>query len=122
MKLLFVYNANSGKLNALFDVGHKLFSPTTYPCSLCDLTYDTFSENSIWKTFRKECSLEMEFYHKDEFETKFPSVKMIYPTILKLNGNQLTTVLTDEVINEISDVEVLIKRLNQSLNQPEYFT
>ncbi len=115
MTLLFVYNANSGNLNALFDAGHKLFSPSTHPCSLCALTYDTFTENTVWKTFRKESHLTMEFYHKDEFEVTFPNVKMIYPTVLKLEGHQLTTVLTDEVLNEISDVETLIEKLKFSL-------
>ena len=115
MTLLFIYNANSGKLNALFDAGHKLFSPSTYPCSLCDLTYDTLTENTSWKTFRKESDLNMEFYHKDEFEAKFPNVKMMYPTVLKLESNQLTTVLTDGVLNEISDVEALIEKLNSRL-------
>jgi len=115
MKLLFIYNANSGKLNALFDAGHKLFSPSTYPCSLCVLTHDTLSENIIWKTFRKESNLNMEFHHKDEFEEKFPSVKMIYPTILRLEDHQLTTVLTEDVLNEISDIEALIARLKTSL-------
>ncbi len=115
MTLLFVYNANSGTLNALVDAGHKLFSPSTYPCSLCALTYDTFTESTIWKTFRKESHLTMEFYHKDEFEVKFPSVKMMYPTVLKLEGHLLTTVLTDEVLNEISDVEALIEKLKLSL-------
>jgi hypothetical protein len=115
MTLIFVYNANSGKLNALFDAGHKLFSPSTYPCSLCDLTYDTFLENTIWKNFRKESSLTMEFYHKDEFEEKFPSVNLIYPIILKLEGNQLTTVLTNEVLDEIKGVESLIGRLKNEI-------
>lgn len=111
MKLLFVYNANSGTLNALFDAGHKLFSPSTYKCSLCTLTHDTFTENTIWKTFREDSNLKMEFYHKDEFETTFPNVKMIYPTVLKLNGNQISTVLSGDVINEIVDVEELISSL-----------
>ena len=115
MILIFVYNAHSGKLNALWDVGHKLFSPTTYPCSLCALTYDRFSEHKIWKNFRKESRLTMEFYHKDEFEEKFPNVKLIYPSVLKLQGNQLTTVLTNDVLNEILDVEALIKKLKSSL-------
>ncbi|BAO75091.1 hypothetical protein [Winogradskyella sp. PG-2] len=115
MTLLFIYNANSGKLNALFDAGHKLFSPSSYPCSLCHLTYDTFTENATWKKFRKESHLVMEFYHKDEFEAKFPKVKVIYPTILKLESHQLTTLLTDEVLNEIKNVEALIKKLKISL-------
>ena len=115
MKLLFVYNANSGRLNALFDAGHKLFSPSNYPCSLCALTYDTFTENTIWKAFRKESHLNMDFYHKDEFEATFPNVKIIYPTVLMLDEHQLTTVLTNEVLNEISDVKALIEKLKFSL-------
>lgn len=115
MKLLFVYNANSGKLNALFDAGHKLISPSTYQCSLCALTYDAFTENMIWKNFRTESNLEMEFYHKDEFEAKFTSVKMIYPTILKLEGNQVSTVLSRDVLNEISEVESLIEQLKSRI-------
>ena len=115
MKLLFVYNANSGKLNALFDAGHKLFSPSTYKCGLCALTYNTFTENTVWKTYRKESNIDMKFYHKDEFEATFPNVKMIYPTILKLEGNQLTTVLNSDVLNEIKGVEGLIEKLKASL-------
>ena len=115
MKLIFVYNANSGKLNALFDVAHKVFSPSTYTCNLCALTYDTFTENNTWKRFRKESKVTMEFYHIDEFEAVFPNVKMIYPTILKLEDNQLTTVLNNEVLNEISDVEELINNIKTSL-------
>ena len=115
MKLLFVYNANSGKLNNLLDIGHKLLSPSTYQCSLCALTHDTFKENTIWKNFRAESQFQMEFYHKDEFETKFPSVKLNYPTILKLEKIQFTTVLTPDILNEISSVEALIERLKVSL-------
>ncbi|EPR71226.1 hypothetical protein ADIWIN_3271 [Winogradskyella psychrotolerans RS-3] len=111
MKLLFVYNANSGKLNALFEAGHKLISPSTYKCSLCALTHNAFAENSIWKNFRTQSKVDMEFYHKDEFETTFPSVNMIYPTILKLEDQQISTVLNSEALKELSSIEDLIKRL-----------
>ncbi len=115
MKLIFIYNANSGYLNALFDAGHKIFSPSTYPCSLCKLTHDTFTENEIWQTFRKESNLVMEFYHKDEFITTFPKVNMLYPAVLKLEGNQITSVLNNEILNDIRTVEDLIERLKISL-------
>lgn len=111
MKLLFIYNANSGKLNALFDAGHKLISPKTYNCSLCALTHDAFKENTVWKKFRSKSDLDMEFYHKDEFEKIFPNVKLIYPTVLKLEDRQFSTVLSPDVLKEISDVEMLIEKL-----------
>ena len=115
MKLLFVYNANSGPLNALFDVGHKLFSPSTYKCSLCALTYNAFTENIVWTNFRSKSNFEMEFYHKDEFEKKFPSIKMMYPTILKFSDNQLSTVLPPDILNEISNTENLIALLKSRI-------
>ena len=115
MKLLFIYNANSGKLNGLFDIGHKLLSPSTYQCSLCALTHDVFKENTTWKNFRAESQFQMEFYHKDEFETKFPTVKLNYPTVLKLEMTQFTTVLTPDILTEISSVDTLIEKLKESL-------
>ena len=115
MKLLFVYNANSGKLNALFESGHKLISPSTYKCSLCALTHNTFTENRIWKNFRTQSEVDMEFYHKDEFETTFPNVNMIYPTILKLEDQQISTVLNSEALKALSTIEDLIERLKFQL-------
>ena len=115
MTLLFVYNANSGALNTLFDVGHKLFSPKTYQCSLCALTYDTFKENNIWKTFRKENPVPMEFLHKDEFKAKFPNENITYPVILKFENEQLSNVMDHKTLNGITSVEELIKQLQATL-------
>ena len=115
MKLLFIYNANSGSLNALLDASHKLISPSTYKCNLCALTHDIFSENIIWKNFRTESHLDMEFYHKDEFEKLFPSINLIYPTVLKLEESQVTTILSPDVLNELSTVEELIDRIKLSI-------
>lgn len=111
MKFIFIYNANSGKLNALLDAGHKLLSPKTYPCSLCALTYDGFSEKKTWKNFREKSNTDLIFYHKDEFEAIFPNVKVEYPSVLKLMDNQLTTILNNEKLNSILSVEELIEIL-----------
>lgn len=115
MKLIFVYNANSGKLNALFDAGHKLLNPSTYQCSLFTITYGTFTEKSVWKSFRNQSDIEMEFFHKDQFEDKFPNIKIYYPAVLKLYGNQLTTIITPDILNELENVEDLIERLKPIL-------
>lgn len=115
MTLLFVYNANSGTLNTLFDIGHKLLRPKTYACRLCALTFDMFSENDLWKTFRKESGIPMEFYHKDEFESVFPNVKVKFPAVLKLEDSSISIVLNDEVIDGLTTVDALITRLKTSL-------
>ncbi len=104
IKLIFVYKANSGKLNALFDAGHKLFNPSTYQCDLCALTFDTLSENKIWKTFRNETEIEMEFYHMDEFEEAFPNKSFEYPVIINQNQFTLEPFLTKKDLKEIKTV------------------
>ena len=82
MKLIFVYNADSGMMNTLLDIGQKIINPDTYTCNLCKLTFDTFKENAKWKKFREENSHEMEYLHKDEFEEKY-KVQYEYPLVLK---------------------------------------
>lgn len=115
MKLIFIYNADSGVLQTVFDAAHKLLSPQTYACRLCALTYGTFSEKNIWKNFRKHHKTEMIFYHKDEFEAQFPKETINYPAILISNNNLLTTILDHNAISKMSTAEELIKKLHSIL-------
>ncbi len=116
MKLLFVYNAKSGKINTLFDVGHKLINPSTYACKLCELTHGVFKEKEIWKRFREESLIDMEFYHSDEFESKYPELNFTYPIILKEENKVLTPLVDRDQLNNTQDVEELIQsiKLNHS--------
>lgn len=94
--LIFVYNANSGKINAWLDSAHKIVSPKTYQCRLCDLTYGIFKENEDWTRFRESAvtthpDLQLEFLHIDEFEKKYWSKwlpKYTYPIILEKSENE----------------------------------
>jgi len=113
-QLVFVYNANSGKLNALFDAGHKLFSPGTYKCSLCALTFDTFTENAIWKKFRKDSSIKMAFYHIDEFESVYPGKKFDYPVVFMKDENNMEIVINSDQLKSIKTVEELINTISSA--------
>jgi len=86
-KLVFVYNANSGKLNGYLDIAHKIISPKTYPCSLCDITHGVFKEHEKWKNFRQRVKTPMEFLHLDEFKQQYASkfsAKFKFPIVLGL--------------------------------------
>ncbi|MEC9487851.1 MAG: GTPase [Prosthecochloris sp.] len=109
MKLVFVYNADSGPVSGLFDIGHKLFSPETYQCGLCSLTHDTFSEKEAWKEFREKTDIEMEFLHRDEFEKKYEA-SYDYPVVLRSNGH-LDILLSKKDIDAIEDVRELIEKI-----------
>ena len=75
-------HADSGFLNSLLDIGHKIINPQTYECNLCNLTFGNFVENKKWKDFRKSTDIDLEFLHRDEFEEKY-NAKYDCPVILK---------------------------------------
>lgn len=112
-KLIFVYNANSGKWNGYMDIMHKILSPQTYECNLCAITYDTFSINKDWDTFKSRIPVEMSFLHKDEWEEQYRrednlpaiflqeneeiSVWIDPPTMNQLNLDQLKNKIIDKL-------------------------
>jgi hypothetical protein len=50
-RLILVYNADSGVLNMVKDAVWKVLQPSTYPCSLCALTYGWVSMHERWRRF-----------------------------------------------------------------------
>ena len=110
-KLLFVYNANSGTRNAILDSMHKVFSPSTYQCSLCDITFGVVSENKEWKKFREESELTMEFLHKDEFQKNF-GVQMAkaysLPVILIKEETELQILVKTQELDQLISAKELI--------------
>ena len=66
-RLLFVYNADGGRLAGLKDIFHKILSPATYSCSLCAITYGATAMQPKWRAFIKALPVPVEFLHRDEF-------------------------------------------------------
>ena len=69
-RLILVYNADGGVLNALKDAAHKIARPATYPCSLCALTYGWVAMHSDWRRFLFRLPLVKVFLHRDEAAKK----------------------------------------------------
>ena len=119
-QLVFVYNAKSGKVNALLDTAHKLVQPTTYECNLCRLTHDTFAENKKWRDFKRTTSHVLEFLHKDEFEKYYASkfgYRFEFPIVLVENEGDLEVLISPKEMNGISSTENLINLLNKMLKE-----
>ncbi|WP_036476635.1 hypothetical protein [Myxosarcina sp. GI1] len=114
MKLIFVYNADSGSIDTLIDIGHKAISPQTYQCNLCSLTFGLVSEHKQWKKFREESDTEMEFLHRDEFESKYDR-KFDYPVILKQNEpeDDLKVTISQAELSKIQTLDELILKVDQ---------
>lgn len=116
--LFLVYNANSGFDNALLDSAHKIFSPKTYDCRLCQLTFGVISENKKWKKFRQQSPIEMIFLHKDEYQEKFRSkFEKLYdlPVILHQDNYDLSVLMAKDELNQIEDIDTLIEKIKSRL-------
>ena len=115
-KLLFIYNADSGLGNLIIDGAHKILNPNTYNCKLCGITYGAFSENSIWKKFRTNSNVAMDFLHKDEFKKQYASkfgYKFTFPIILVQTENELEVFIRTEELNELENPKDLIALINK---------
>ncbi|GMQ82002.1 MAG: hypothetical protein BMS9Abin05_1440 [Rhodothermia bacterium] len=108
--IIFVYNADSGIVNVSMDVAHKLLSPSTYSCRLCQMTYGVLAERRVWKHFRQSTGEDFLFLHRDEFEARFVN-RFEYPVILKKSGDKLSVVISQLEMEKMSDVTELIDRL-----------
>jgi hypothetical protein len=108
MKLIFVYNAKSDKINALVGYAHKIISPSTYNCDLCKLTHSNFGERKEWSDFKKELSSEIRFYHIDEFEKKF-NTTFEYPVVL---NEELEILLDSKTIAQLKNVSELTRKID----------
>ncbi len=108
-KLIFIYNAKSGKFNAFLDTIHKKVSPSTYECNLCLITFGNFTELPDWRQFRESYPGDMEFLHIDEFEQQYEP-REAYPVVLSQDAaGSLNTVLSTESLNAMRDLEQLIQ-------------
>ncbi|MDY0191063.1 MAG: hypothetical protein RBR22_10050 [Desulfuromonas sp.] len=109
MQYIFVYNADSGRLNSMLDIAHKMLSPSTYKCDLCSLTHDALSEKAAWSKFKKSSGIDLLFLHKDEFEQQY-SDSFAYPVILE-KSDKLRVILSAEEIAHIASTEELIAKI-----------
>jgi len=115
-KLIFIYNADAGLQNMIMDSAHKIFSPDTYECSLCNITYGVFTENSVWKKFRKATDIKMEFLHKDEFAKTYASkfgYKFTFPIVLHASEKGLEVFVKTEELDKLENSEELIQLITE---------
>lgn len=110
MKMVFVYNADAGRWNALLDSAHKLLRPDTYECALCQLTHGALGEKKAWKTFREESGIEMEFLHRNEWSSEHGAEQDL-PVILRVEEDTSEVLLSAVEIAACKDLEALIDRI-----------
>ena len=109
--LVFVYNADSGVFNTLTDAAHKIFSPRTYACNLCALTYGAARMRGEWKEFLDGLGLPLEFLHADELASRYGLKGVALPAVFTKSADRLRVLAGADAINAcrtLDDLERLI--------------
>ena len=115
--LIFVYNADSGLLNAIKDLVHKNISPETYACSLCAVTWDNFGMRREWKEFIRSLNRNVEFLHRDELEKKYVIREIPFPAaFIKCMGKEPQVWLDAKKINSCKSLDDLKQLVTNALN------
>src|SRR6185369_6970837 len=85
-RILFVYNVDLTLVALVSDFVHRLRSPETYPCRLCDVTYDRFTMKREWKRFVESLPVEVDFELRDRFRKKYPSCSDVgLPAVFRID-------------------------------------
>ena len=115
-KLVFVYNAPDGLAAMLIDAVHKQVSPSTYPCSLCQVTYGAVSMKRPWRQWLRGLPIKSEFLHRDSFRRRYPALAIPLPAVLLDSGHGLPSILLDAAaLGRLATVDALIAALEAAL-------
>jgi hypothetical protein len=112
-QIVFVYNADSGIFNTASDIAHKIFSPDTYTCNLCAITYGTFSIRTEWKEYLETLDADFEFLHRNELAEKFGITSLHLPAVLIKKADTLQEWISAEEIkmcNNVADLKALMSK------------
>jgi hypothetical protein len=116
-EILFVYNVDLTPFALLSDFVRRIVSPDTYPCRLCDLTYDRFTMKAEWKQFIRSLPVGCSFELRDRFQRKHPDyVDVPLPAVFRVGkGGKLRTLLSAEEINRATTMESLRRLVTAAL-------
>jgi len=118
--LIFIFNADSGAINSIKDFFHKMVKPSTYECNLCAVTFGNFGMKKEWAQYISELDEEVnvEFYHRDEFEEYYPEVTDAkYPSAYIEGSDGIEVFITQKEMNSVESVEELKKLVNSRLKE-----
>ena len=108
-QILFVYNVDLTVSALVSDFLHRLTSPETYPCRLCDLTYDRFTMKRDWKRFTAGLGVPVRFELRDRFHRQFPAhAAVALPAVFHvLSDGSLHKILSAERIGKATTLDEL---------------
>ena len=114
-KIVMIYNADSGLINAVKDYFHKKREPETYECNLCMQTFGGFSMKKDWKSYIRDLDIPTEFLHKDEFEKKYDVKDAKYPSAYLRNGSSMKIFISQDEMNKVKSLDEMKDLVSKKL-------
>jgi len=115
-KVVFVYAVDGGVVAGLFDYVHKIVTPSTYPFSLCALTYGPTGQRAAWSRALSELDIDAEFLPRNEVGPDHPPL----PVVFAVREGAREILLSKAEIDACRDLDELIALLRARLgvNEP----
>lgn len=113
-RLIIVYNSDEGLIALAKDFAHKILRPSTYPCSLCMISYGAVSMKSAWRKYLARRPEQTAYFHRQDFYRAYPVTKypelgtLQLPAILLERDGRLEIVLGNEELDAMLSVDELI--------------
>jgi hypothetical protein len=113
--LIFVYDANSGKISAFLDSAKKVLM--VGGCALCTITHGILGERNEWKECQEELGVPIRYYHRNDLSRILEDiVNERFPCILAQIGTEYTMLLEPGVLERCrGDVRDLKGRIHYYL-------
>ena len=109
MELIFIYNAQKGRLNSLIDYIHKTVSPGTYSCNLCAITHN-FKKKRKWDNFIQNFHHKIKFYYKDHLnDFRLNNYKNELPCCLIYKDEKYSLLINKTTMDILKNEEELIE-------------
>ncbi len=117
MTLHFVYNVEGTPLAMALDFVHRLRSPETYPCRLCDVTYGRWVKKAAWRRFVRDLPGESRFHLRGSFRRRFPDhADTPLPAVfLERSPGRLEPLIPAHEMQRVSSLEELERLLEKRL-------
>lgn len=89
------------------DMLHKIVSPKTYPCHLCDITHGVFKIRPEWDAFLKSQGDELVFLHRDEWQKDAAFVDEELPAIFEVKAGKSSVALSAQAMSQMDLAELM---------------
>ena len=117
LKLIFIYNADSGPISLMKDFFHKVLKPSTYECNLCAVSFGNFGMKKEWKNYIDNLDVPAEFLHRDQFLKQYDVENAQFPSAYLRRDSKLELFMSQDEMNELQSVEELIRIVHKKLRE-----